>query len=424
MFSFFIFSCLSVKPVILIPGHGGSGAWATITRPELYPECPAFLSEKFHFWPMNATFAEAYPECMGYLIRAVFNETTQQITHPEGIIFEQEPWGEMETLYNYVDLVKYFIDRGYTKGKNLWGIAYDWVLYYPGTESLFDKLADFIEKVHKDSKQKVVVMGHSMGTHVLRMLLTQRRSEKWVEEHIDGAAFLAPAFYGCFVSFNMVVQGKFGAIPVNEVAAKSARQMPSLHVLWDNYHVFDNHSVFQNVLNMSDGVKPDEVKDYLVSVGRFDEDAQKIFKYVEPSLQERPVEPNVRSLVLFNGGISTPIALDVSKNYAFINQTGDAICHDGGPKYACANWKNVQCHDWKRDDWLYSHSQMMYRNDTLEIIYKWVGNEEEEGEVDTYNYTPLIIGCVVGGVVIIAATCLILFFISRKDSQRNGFNKQ
>lgn len=420
LFFLSIFSFSLKKPIILIPGHGGGGAWVTITKPELYPECPPL--NDYQFWPYNATFAEKYPECMGYLIRAVYNETTKKITHPDGIDFRSEEWGHMDSLYNYVPLVEYLVEKkGYEKGKNLWGIGYDWVLYYPGIPELFDKLKQFIEEVHLNSGQKVILMGHSMGTHVVRLLLTNRTTKEWVQEHIDGIELLAPAFYGCFVSFSMTVYGKFGAIPINPIAAKSARQMPSLHVLWDNYVVFDGHQVFQNVPGREDGIKPNEVKDYLVSQNRFDKEAQEIFKYVEPSLQEAPIEPPVRSYLLYNSGISTPVAMDASANYSFINISGDAICHSGGPEYVCKHWNNVECFDWKKDDWLYSHSQMMYREGTFEKIYKFIGNDDSNDSNDSYDYKWIIIGCVLGGVAIIAIVVVVLVIITKRQNKNNGF---
>lgn len=406
--------CSSLKPIILIPGHGGGGAWATITKPELYPECPPL--NDYQFWPYNETFGKKYPECMGHLIRAVYNEETQKITHPDGIEFRSEEWGHMDTLYNYGPLVDYLVNKkGYEKGKNLWGIGYDWVLYYPGTPELFDNLIKFVEQVHSQTGQKVIMMGHSMGTHVVRLLLTNKTTKEWVQKHIDGIELLAPAFFGCFVSFSMTVYGKFGAIPINDIAAASARRMPSLHVLWDNYVVFDGHPVFQNVPNKPEGIRPNEVKDYLISQNRFDDQAQKIFKYVEPSLQEAPIEPPVRMYLLYNSGISTPISMDASNNYAFINKSGDAICHSGGPEYVCKHWKNIKCFDWKKDDWAYSHSQMMYRDGTFEKIYEFIGNEEK------YDYKWIIVGCVLGGVAIIAIVIVVLCVIQRKSKNDGGF---
>lgn len=417
----FLFCFLSVslrKTVILIPGHGGGGAWATITQPELYPECPPL--NNFQFWPYNDTFSTQYKKCMGHLIRAVYNPSTNQIEHPPGIDFRPEEWGQMESLYNYADLVKYLVNKGYKKGEDLFGIPYDWVLYYPGTADLFKRLKSFVEEQHSKSGNKVILMGHSMGTHVVRMLLNYT-SDEWFKEHIDGIELLAPAFFGCFVSFNMVVQGKFGAIPENAIAAKSARQMPSLHLLWDNYVVFDNHSVFQNVPNKPEGIKPNEVKDYLVSIGRFDEDAQKIFEFVEPSLQQAPREPPVRTYILYNSGISTPISLDASNIFSFINESGDGICHDGGPKYVCTHWKNVKCFDWKKDDRDYGHSTMMYRSSSLERIYDFIGNDSQPSKTTDYKLVIIVVS--ICCVVIIASVIATIVVIRKRNNSHSKEEK-
>lgn len=424
MFFLFTFLCASLKkPIILIPGHGGGGAWVTITKPELYPECPPL--NDYQFWPYNETFGKKYPECMGHLIRAVYNDTTHKVTHPDGIDFRSEEWGHMDTLYNYGPLVEYLVEKkGYEKGKNLWGIGYDWVLYYPGTPELFDRLIQFVEQVHSQTGQKVIIMGHSMGTHVVRLLLTNKTTKEWVQEHVDGIELLAPAFFGCFVSFSMTVYGKFGAIPINDIAAVSARRMPSLHVLWDNYVVFDGHPVFKNVPNKPEGIKANEVKDYLVSQNVFDEEAQEIFKQVEPSLQEAPIEPPVRMYLLYNSGISTPVSMDASKNNSFINESGDAICHSGGPDYVCKHWKNIKCFDWKKDDWLYSHSQMMYREGTFERIYEFIGNSDDDDNNNNqkdYDYKWVIIGCVLSGVFIIVLVIVIIVIIQKRANKNNGF---
>ena len=414
MFHLLFLTGFDFKPVILIPGHGGMTTNVTITEASKFSCCPEL--KNFPFWPPNETFALKYEDCMGMLLRAELDNATNKLKHPDGLEFVVEEFGDVSTLTAFPALVEYLVGKGYEVGKNLFGTPYDWLLYYAGLDDLFPKLKQFIENITESIGMKVILMGHSMGTHVERMLV-KYCGDNWTQDHIDRIMLFSPAIYGCFGSFNMVVKGIFGSMGLQgDEVQRSARQMPSLHVLWDNYEVFKDDIVFQNIPNRPEGVKPNEVKDFLVSEGRFSEEAQKIFEFTEESLEEAPVEFPVKTFVMYNSGISTAVGYDVGNNWSFINGSGDGQCHNGGPKYICDNWNNIECYDHKSSDMNFSHSPMLAQRSSHDRIWRWMTDDEDRKRVG------LIIGIVLtalGGLLVLVI--LVFMIVRKRRSKRNNY---
>ena len=64
---------------------------------------------------------------------------------------------------------------------------------------------------------------------------------------------------------------------------------------------------------------------------------------------------------------------------------------------------------------------MMYREGTFEKIYKFIGNDDSNDSNDSYDYKWIIIGCVLGGVAIIAIVVIVLVITTKRQNKNNGF---
>lgn len=392
---FFLISALSAsnKPILFIAGHGGNNVYATIKDPMKFPECPNDLINHFRFWPANDTFIKQYPDCMGKLLRCELNQETQTIQHIQGLQVDYEPFGDLTSLPFHAKIVEYLTtEKQYIKNKNLFGLPYDWILFYAGLPpTFFSEVREFIEKVyHMNNETKVVLIGHSLGTHFIRRLIEQTikdtnetAANDWFDQYVDSCIFLAPAFTGCFNSFNMVVKGIFSTLDYNKNIEISSMQMPSLHILFENYKVFKGKVIFQNVLenNKFKNYTVDKVMDYLYSSNRMNKEGKEIYeKFTEDSLKDFPskLPKSIRSFIIYNSGIPTPGAFDVQNNFSFINETGDGFCIAGGPEYACKNWDNIECFDLKKNEERFSHADMLNEKEFIDQLWKYLTNKPGE----------------------------------------------
>ncbi|OHS96076.1 Lecithin:cholesterol acyltransferase family protein [Tritrichomonas foetus] len=425
---FFVLSylSLSLKPILLIPGHGGTNVRATLTNPSLHPECPADLINNFEFWPPNSTFVTEHADCMGKLLRCVYDKKSNTINHIDGIKFDVNEFGDLTTLPFYTKLVNFLVkEKGYTVSKNIFGLPYDWILYYAGLPpTFFDDIKNFIQNISVNNHNKpVVIAGHSLGTHVIRMFLNSPFVDKnWIEKYIDSIVFIAPAFSGCFSSFDMVVRGAFSTLPYNEVTRPSVYQMPSLHVLFQNYEVYENEPIFE--INDTFSVKANGAIDFLLENDKMNEEGYFIFKNFveESSLKHKFYEPkdySLKTFTLLNSGIKTHVGYNVDDNYSRVYGNGDGMCAAKGMNLTCLdNWKNAECYDFNVDNEdEFGHATMV---DAHELHVRFWDFVTEQSSPKTNNAW-LLAGFIIAIVVIVIISGIIFYFIYKKKN--NGFTQ-
>lgn len=218
-------------------------------------------------------------------------------------------------------------------------------------------------------------MGHSMGTHVIRLLYTNYTTTKWTQDNIDSFVFLGLALFGCFQPYLKAFEGKLWYLPDTEMTVKTARRMASYHLLMNNYYVSGNFSIIRNASNFIDA---SEFFENIEQNKLFDSESIKIAKLVEPSLKEKPVQPPVLTFVVFNNAIDTPVALDASKNDSLIFRPGDGQCQDQGPLYMCNNWLNIKCLNLNSKGPQYGHSPMICTPKVHQEVYNLIYQSNNE----------------------------------------------
>ena len=419
LFAFFAFAfCNKLqRPIFCIHGLGGVQTDAEITAP--ISKCPTDKT-RIGVWAPDDELKETNPDCIAYFLEAKLDSNNKVVPNPN---FEYviPPFGSLETINAFRELKPYLENRGYTYKKDLFGVTFNWILYPLGTPELFTTLKKYIEDVHKESGMKVVILAHSLGTHVLRTFITREMTKEWVQEHIDGVIFNAPAFFGCFGTFDYIVNGQFSSLKKTEYNAYVTQKMPSLHAMFDNYVVFKDTVVFANVTGYGDVTAPN-VRDFLIQKGMMHEEAQKIFAQIEDSLKEAPPQPPVRSLILYNSGLDTVVGYK-GDNYEKIYGGGDSVCNSASPDYVCKVWNNIECKDWNKNDAvLWSHTPMLHRPEALDKIYEFLTANNNEKSNDNNNILKysLIAVCSVAGVLVIVL--IVLLVLKRKKEKNNPVN--
>ena len=369
--NFLIYFSFSEKPIFLIPGYTGSDLYATILEPDYYPSCPS-LPPHFQIYPFNDTFIKKYPDCNGLLFTSFYNNKTRIVEHLPGIKVESAAFGDVSTIPSYNTLISRLIKEGYVPNKTLFGCPYDWTLYYSGLPFFFDELKRNIEDATKSLGEKAILVGHSMGAHVVRLLLHNYTESSWAEKYVDKIIFNAPAFYGCSDLYKTALEGDIEGKTQSEMFAKAIRQMPSVLALFENYNIIKDKYIF-----VPENITPSQVKDFLYNRYILDERSLVIFKTIEDSLIEEPFEPPVQTLLFYNSGQQTPVAFN-STNYDIIYGPGDGSCQSDIIDVLCEKWsRKTKCIDWKSSNPNFGHIPMLSEPSEIEMILGFINKDEE-----------------------------------------------
>lgn len=413
----FVLSKKLQRPIFCIHGLGGVQTNATVTAP--ISKCPTD-QKNIGVWAPDAKIAEENPDCIAYFLEAKLDSNNKVVQNPN-FEYDIPPFGSLETINAYKEIKPYLESRGYTYKKDLFGVTFNWILYPLGTPELFTNLKEKIEEAHEASGMKVVILAHSLGTHVLRRFITHEMTKEWVVKHIDGVIFNAPAFFGCFGTFDYIVNGQFSSLKKTDYNTEVTRKMPSLHAMFDNYVVFKDTVIFSGMSDSEDITAPN-VRDFLIKKGMMNEEAQKIFAQVEDSLKESPPQPPVRSLILYNSGLDTVVGYK-GDNFEKVYGGGDSVCNSASPDFVCKLWKDVECIDWKKNDaTLWSHTPMLHRPEAMDKIYQFLTANNKEEENNALKYTLIAVCCVAGALLIALIVILIIVCRRKKNQNNNTYN--
>lgn len=375
LFNILVAFSLSKKPVYLFSGFVGSSLYATITEPELYPQCPPDLI-RFQFFPINPIFSQQYPQCIDSLFSTTYDSEKNQLSSLPGIKIETDSIGNVSSIPVFSKVVGRLISEGYSVNRTLFGVPYDWIHYYPGTLPLFSQLKEHIESTSKKTGEKVVLFGYSMGAHVIRFLFSHYADQKWIKKYIDRVILSSPAHYGCNNLLNVVIKGEVSVCP-SENITNSLRHMSSAFLLFENYNIFKDKIVFSNLKDDSNSViHPKDVHKYLNKVGIFDDLSMKIFSLIEPSLNEQPIEFPVPTLLFYNSEIPTPVSFD-GTTLEKVEGKGDGACQSDILDKLCSQWKHTKCVNWKKNDPKFAHTTMLGTRDELNMISDFIMKDDE-----------------------------------------------
>lgn len=410
IFTFFsLIACQNLqRPLICIHGFGGIQTDAELTG--FVPTCNTD-KKTIHIYELDKDIAQQYPDCISYFLETQIDSENHVFQNPN-FTLKVPPFLSTEKRNPFTSLTGYFLDRKYTLNKDLIAFTYNWFLYPVGTPELFSQLQSLIEKAYQDSGKKVVLLGHSFGTHVIRQFILQGMTESWVKKHVEGAIFSAPAFFGCAGPFDFFVKGQFSSLPITNYSTRVTRKMPSIHAMFLNYVAFKDQVVFSDLSKYGNVTAP-QVHDFFVKNGFLSEEANRMFNLVEGSLKQEPKELPIRSLVLYNSGMDAIVSYK-GDNFEPIYGPGDQICQSSGPEYACKHWNNVECVDWKRvgDEW--NHDNMLHRIQEIDKIYEFITKyDEEDDNKKTLLY--ILIAVSAFTVVLIIALVIVVVVLMKKN---------
>lgn len=393
MFLLFASFIYSEKPVFFAPGIGNSELYATIVKPENFPNCQGTYNHT------KLVYADANITCKNSLLDTVYNHETDQFTHPDGVIIETD------------GIVKENTALFLQSFNNSYYVYYDWVLYYPGIEDTFSLLQRTIEQKVKESNEKAILVGFSLGTSFMRYFTTKYSSKEWLRQYVDGVIFLSPGLAGTFSSIVFVATEN--AFSLSGIAAR--------HMI-SQWAMFPNFPLFKKCIEI-DGKSYDasDAFDLMKEAGYTDDTCTAIYNKVKPFLEEEMPDPGIRTAFIYNSGLPAKCGVKVIKGKAQFEYCGsDGGLEAKGAQYACSHWNDVDCYDYQKNDTEFGHFGIINQPYTAELVRRFAAGlpfptPTEKSKIST----ELIIVIALCSVVAVLLVGLVFYCIIRKIRKGN-----
>ena len=392
MFFFIILFIKSDKSLFFAPGFSASELYATITKPENFPKCEGEFNHK-------SILKNVTKECLESLLDTVYDETTGKLAHPDGVTIETDPIKKSDFEHEK------FLE-GY---ENSYVVPYDWTLYFPGTQQVFADLKYAIEQNYSSTNEKVILVGYSMGTNFMRYFTTEYNTKEWTQKYVDGILFIAPGIAGTFTSIIFVATEN-----VFMISGPAALHMPS------QWAMFPSFPLYKKCIEKVDSfIDCENVYDEMKKNGYSDNVTDAVYNSVVSYLSKDVTDPGVRTGFIMNSGlVGTCGAKSVNGNFEQVHCPADGSLETRGAKYACSNWKDVQCYDYMKNDETYNHLGLGDQPYTRELVMKFIKNEPFEKKK---WFSGAVMYAIIGGaaavvviVIVVSVVCVI-----KKKKQNN-----
>eukprot|EP00775_Hariotina_reticulata_P012030 gene12030-12175_t len=194
-------------------------------------DCPARRMSDVRLWlPLSPTFL-ANRNCFFSMMRLVYDPRSKRFSNNTGVNVWAYEGGDDGTEYrvfrrgNYHQLMNFISSElGYTLGRNLFALPYDFRQDLTGMEHSsgeLQRLADKIEAaVDENCGKKAIMIGHSMGGLVSLALLRSPRLDAWRQRNIRGYLALATPFGGAMTAVNGRISGRGAGLSGNETSER------------------------------------------------------------------------------------------------------------------------------------------------------------------------------------------------------------
>ena len=103
------------------------------------------------------------------------------------------------------------------------------------------------------------------------------------------------------------------------------------------------------------------------------------------------------------------------------NQFTDGSLETRGAEYACSNWNDVQCYDYKKNDEDYDHGGIGNQTFTNKLALRFINNEKFPSDDKSWfsrKNMYIFIGCAVAVVVIIVIVVTVIYIKKKKQNNQ------
>jgi len=210
------------SPIIIIPGDGGNQLEAKLNKPPDNSGC-ARQSDWFRLWLDVYKLSGRKLKCWSDNIKLVYNSTTRQSSNVPGVATRVPAFGGTASV-EYLDpswsawvladagnymktFVDFFVENGYTRGKDIRAAPYDFRFAPHSQEKYFIALKSLIEATSRENQNKAVtIISHSMGG-LFGLHFLQRQDYAWRARYINSFIPISCPWVGALLQMNTYASG-------------------------------------------------------------------------------------------------------------------------------------------------------------------------------------------------------------------------
>ena len=379
------------KPIMLVPGLMGTQLRGNVTR-HPYWYCPKVVDD--YVWVNDVLIIPPIHKCLLDSLGLQWNNETNEITQKEGVSIAPFDFGglgaisyadELEKTFHvvktYAPFIEYLTALGYVERETLFGIPFDWRFGMVHPDSFWSDVTKLIEDAYtKNSNQKVVLVGHSMGALFINYFLMIKQTKEWREKYIDSVLLVAPSITGSFLTFTVVLTRTIPYLGFLGDLTDSTQKLGGVDIHFPNYEIFGNRPFYTD--ENGNKYSASELKKALKNEGIYDSDQSisKIFEANEDYISKIPPAFDVPTAIVYNTAVETIAYLDRSnKTFQYYYGPGDREVHGEGVEYLCNQWNTkylVDCFNVKNVTPAATHGSLMHQNVTYEYLLDHINNED------------------------------------------------
>ena len=375
----------SKKPTVLIPGLAASMLFGTL-RDSPFWYCPRITET--NVWFNNWMAIWPYFNCLLDSVKLGYDEQTGELLPMDYVDIAPREFGDPD-LVAYMDyfangtslvptfkpLIKALVEDGYTKGRDLFGMPWDWRFALHQPDAFWNKVRLFIEKIVHDNGEKAVMIGHSMGGFLIQYFLSHVTTKQWRDKYIDSVILWAPSFGGAGLAASLLYIQHIPYLRIFGKYREIIGRLGGIDIHMPNWAVFGDEVLFEGEDGLT--VTAKNVSQFLKANGKLQGDIEMIFEKYRRFWSKAPQPPNVRTAVIYNSGGSTVRGLKLGKNggWSFTFGPGDGLVNAEGPEYACSHWNNITCLDMKAGLISGNHLTILWAKETLDFTVGFIRGE-------------------------------------------------
>jgi lecithin-cholesterol acyltransferase len=327
--------------------------------------------------------------CLADWIRLVWNRDSQDVAETSYSRLGTYPLGSVDAvtsvdslfgfhlLPTYAYLAARFLDLGYTKEADLFGIPFDWRFGLHLNSSFWENVTKLIEAAVLSNGAKAVLIGHSMGSKFIHHFLTNLTTAEWRAKFIESTVLIAPSLGGSGAQYLALWTKEFAGMGYLGTFPDTVNGMGGIHIHMFNADIFENVTVF--IDEKGKVFKGRDIVSAVKDNGMVPGDYEKIFDLYIPFFATVPRALDVPVAIVYNSRLNTPITIDRSSGSdVFVYGRGDTHVNAEGPEYFCSQWRGptpVDCFDLMSDGFESSHITMLWNSDVLDFVVEHAVNE-------------------------------------------------
>lgn len=247
-------AALAKRPVVLVPGIGGSilEARLNLSKSDHPPHwiCSRWTRDYRRIWIRLREIVPIQADCMMWYMQHEWNGAAGRLEPRAGVDIRTPPeWGSVRAVdsldpgwalsaysqyfHRLIDELEGEAGQGYRDGEDLVAAAYDWRRFpYPEWAAATKALVE--RAFARSGGQGVVLVSHSMGCPITyRFLMAQTAA--WRRKFVHWWVPVAPVWTGTPLAFVAMLSGYTMGVPLSRTHAVAlTRTLPAVYYLLPN----------------------------------------------------------------------------------------------------------------------------------------------------------------------------------------------